>query len=66
MWSVVGGYRKFSVNLYSRLGIPSMADVVRRGRLRWFVHLERRRLDDWMSAFRKVARARYRGRNRKP
>ena len=33
MWSVVEGYRKCSVNLYSRLGIPSVADVVRCGRL---------------------------------
>ena len=26
-----------------------MADVVRHGRWRWFRHLERRSVDDWMS-----------------
>ena len=34
--------RKRSVYLYSLLGAQSVADVVRRGRLRWFGHLERR------------------------
>ena len=38
---------KRSVDLYSLLGIPSVADVVRPGRLRWFRHLERRSVDDW-------------------
>jgi len=28
------------VDLYSRLGVQSVADVVRRGRLRWFGHLD--------------------------
>ena len=28
--------RKRSVDLYSLLGVESMAEVVRRGRLRWF------------------------------
>ena len=32
--------RKRSVDLYSLLGVHSVADVVRRGRLRWFGHLE--------------------------
>ena len=40
--------RKHSVDLYSLLGVQSVADVVRRGRLRWFGHLERRRVDDWV------------------
>ena len=31
--------RKHSLDLYSLLGIQSVADVVRRGRLRWFGHL---------------------------
>ena len=31
-----------------------MAEVVRRGRLRWFGHVERKRGDDWVSAFRNV------------
>ena len=34
--------RKHSVDLYSLLGVQSVADVVRCGRLRWFGHLERR------------------------
>ena len=45
--------RKRSVDLYSLLGVRSMADVVRRGRLRWFGHLELRSVDDWVSACRK-------------
>ena len=48
--------RKCSVDLYSFLGIQSVTDVVRSGRrrLRWFGHLERRSVDDWVSACRKV------------
>ena len=40
---------------------------MRRGRLRWFGYLERRSVDDWVSAYRKVevTGARYKGRNRK-
>ena len=40
---------------------------MRRGRLRWFVHLERRSVGDWVSACRKVevAGARCKGRRRK-
>ena len=34
------------------LGIQSVADVVRHGRLRWY--LEHRSVDDWVSACRKV------------
>ena len=33
--------RKHREVLFSRVGIQSVADVVRRGRLRWFGHLER-------------------------
>ena len=47
-------HRKHSVDLYSLLCVQSVADVVRRGRLRWFGHLERRSVDDWVSACRKV------------
>ena len=59
--------RKRSVDLYSLLGVQSVADVVRHGRLRWFGHLERRSVDDWVSACRKleVAGARCKGRKRK-
>ena len=35
-------------------GIQSVADVMRHGRLRWFVYLERKSLDDWVSACRNV------------
>ena len=38
--------RKHSVDLYSLLGIQSVADVVRHGRLRWFGSLEHRSVDD--------------------
>ena len=48
-------------------GINCVADVVRRGRLRWFGHLERKSVDDWVSACRGlvVEGARGRGRSRK-
>ena len=42
--------RKPSEVLYSLLGVQSMAEVVRHGRLRWFGHLERKSGDDWVSA----------------
>ena len=59
--------RKLSADLYSRLGVQSVADVVRRGRLRWFKHLERKSVDDWVSACTKMELAGVRriGRNRK-
>ena len=59
--------RKRSVDLYSLLGEQNVADVARRGRLRWFGHLERESVDDWVSDCRKmeVAGVRCRGRNRK-
>ena len=34
--------RKRSVDLYSFLSVHSVAKVVRRGRLRWFGHVERK------------------------
>ena len=34
--------------------IQIVADVVRRGRLRWFGHLEHRSVDDWVLPYRKV------------
>ena len=43
--------RKRSVDLYSLLGVQS---VVRRGGLRWYGHLERRSVDDWVSPCKKV------------
>ena len=38
----------------SLLGVKSMAEVVRRGRLRWFGHLERTSVDELVLACRKV------------
>ena len=46
--------RKRSVDLYSPLGVQSVDEVVRRGRLRWFGHVERKSGDDWVSACRNV------------
>ena len=46
--------RKRSVDLYSLLGVQIVADVARPGRLRWFGHLERQSVDDWVSACRNV------------
>ena len=44
--------RKRSEDLCNILGINCVADVVRHGRLRWFGHLERKSVDDWVSASR--------------
>jgi len=44
--------RVSSVGLYSRLNVDTVSDVVRRGRLRWFGHAERKSYDDWVSACR--------------
>ena len=57
--------RKRSVDLYSLLGVQSVADVVRHGRLRWFGHLERRNVDDWACRKVEVAGAKCKGRKRK-
>src|SRR5664279_2665345 len=56
-----------SVELYSRLDVEAVADVVRRGRLRWFGHLERKSPDDWVSACRdmEVYGVKRKGRSRK-
>ena len=59
--------RVHSADLYIRLGVQCVADVVRRGRLRWFGHVERKSVDDWVSACRgmEVVGVRVRGRGRK-
>ena len=45
------------MDLYSLLGVQSVAGVVRRSRLRWFGHVGNvKNGDDWESACRKVAR----------
>lgn len=59
--------RTSSEDLNRRLSVDSVTDVVRRGRLRWFGHLERKDSNDWTSACRNinVVGARGRGRSRK-
>ena len=59
--------RKRSEDLLDRLGIESVAVVVRRSRLRWFGHVERMSEDNWVSACRaiEVEGSRGRGRGRK-
>jgi len=41
-----------SEELNGLLGVEAVADIVRRGELRWFGHLERKGSDDWVSACR--------------
>ena len=48
--------RRRSVDLYNLLGIRSVTNVVRHGRLRWFGHLEHKGVDDCMSACRNGGR----------
>ena len=46
--------RKRSEDLCNLLGINRVADVVRRGRLRWFGHPEHKSVDDWVSSCRRL------------
>ena len=46
--------RMASAELLSRLDIESVSDVVRRGRLIWFGHVERKEPHDWVSACRQI------------
>ena len=46
--------RRRSEDLCNLFGINCVADVVRRVRLRWFGYLERKSVDDWVSACRGV------------
>ena len=55
----------WNVDLCNLLGINCVADVVRRGRLRWFGHLERKSVDDWVSACRGLVVEGARGPGRK-
>jgi len=56
-----------SMELNRRLGVETVAGVVRLGQLSWFRHLERRGRDDWVSICRgfEVAGPKSRGRSRK-
>jgi hypothetical protein len=53
--------------LYERLGVEKVKKVVRKGRLRWFGHLERMNGNNWVSRCRKleVVGQRSRGRGKK-
>ena len=44
--------RRSSVHLQQSLVIENVADVVRRGRLRWFEHVDRKDKDEWVSVCR--------------
>ena len=59
--------RRRSVDLYNLLNVWSIADVARRGRLRWFGHLECKGVYDWALVCRNVVVAGLRrvGRGRK-
>ena len=59
--------RHLTADLYQSLGIENVAEVVRRSRLRWFGHVERKDKDDWVSACRylNVDGFRQRGRGQK-
>jgi len=48
-----------------RLGVGEVLDVVRRGRLRWSGHVERKEEDVWMSACRNIKEPGSRGRPKK-
>ena len=52
------------VELRRRLGIEGVVEVMRRGRLRWFGHVEWKEVDDWVSACRNLEVAGNRGRGR--
>ena len=56
--------RNSSEELRKRLGIVSVSDKVRQGRLRWFGHVERKGTLDWVSACRNIEVDGKRGRGR--
>ena len=53
-----------TVELRRRLGIEGVVEVMRRGRLRWFGHVEQKEMDDWVSACRNLEVVGSRGRGR--
>ena len=59
--------RRSSAGLWHLLSVEGVGDMVRRGRLRWFWHVERKSADDWVSKCRQleVEGLRGRGRSRK-
>ena len=53
-----------AVLLRRRLDIEGVVEVMRRGRLRWFGHVERKEVDDWVNACRNLEVTGRRGRGR--
>ena len=53
-----------TVELRRRLGIEGVVEVMRRDRLRWFGHVKRKEVDDWVSACRNLEVVGNRGRGR--
>jgi len=45
---------KSSDELLGRLGIVSVTDVVWKGRLRWYGHVDRKDVEDWVSKSRRL------------
>ena len=56
--------RRKLVELRERLGIECVGEVVSRGRLRWYGHVERRDKVDWVSACRELEVEGMRGKGR--
>src|SRR2546426_9698373 len=54
MYGVKLSDRKRSENLRSRLGIECVVEVVRRGRLHWFGHVESMVGEEWISGCQNV------------
>ena len=62
---ILAGWDKVpTVELWRRLGIVSVVEVMRWGRLRWFGHVEQKKVDDWLSACRNLEVAGSRGKGR--
>jgi len=56
--------RKSSEELRNKLGVENISDVIRRGRLRWFGHVERKEDSDWVKACQKIEISGERGKGR--
>jgi hypothetical protein len=54
MYGVTLKDKKSMEELRERLGIESESDVTRRGRMKWFDHMERKEDDDWVKACQRV------------
>ena len=61
MWCVQVSLKDKAQRGYMQPSWYCVADVVRRGRLRWFGHLEPISVDDWVSACRRFVEEPRRG-----